>query len=166
MAEGGGLLNRYRTKSSIGGSNPPLSASSLGKPGKQSFLTENPEKNAGICWMFRPDDDWTEYLFQPPLLLSIIRTAVCRDHARRTWLQKPQNDYGFGDMREPFVRHPARRLLVLAQTQKQLQAILRVAIVYCFEGHEGRAERMSVTAHRLRLYGARKLGPYVFAFKA
>ena len=26
MAEGGGLLNRYRTKSSIGGSNPPLSA--------------------------------------------------------------------------------------------------------------------------------------------
>jgi hypothetical protein len=25
-AEGGGLLNRYRTKSSIGGSNPPLSA--------------------------------------------------------------------------------------------------------------------------------------------
>ncbi len=27
MAEGGGLLNRYRTKSSIGGSNPPLSAS-------------------------------------------------------------------------------------------------------------------------------------------
>ncbi len=28
MAEGGGLLNRYRVKSSIGGSNPPLSASS------------------------------------------------------------------------------------------------------------------------------------------
>ena len=27
MAEGGGLLNRYRVKSSIGGSNPPLSAS-------------------------------------------------------------------------------------------------------------------------------------------
>jgi hypothetical protein len=26
VAEGGGLLNRYRTKSSIGGSNPPLSA--------------------------------------------------------------------------------------------------------------------------------------------
>ena len=26
MAEGGGLLNRYRVKSSIGGSNPPLSA--------------------------------------------------------------------------------------------------------------------------------------------
>ncbi len=26
MAEGGGLLNRYRIKSSIGGSNPPLSA--------------------------------------------------------------------------------------------------------------------------------------------
>src|ERR1035437_6014359 len=26
-AEGGGLLNRYRVKSSIGGSNPPLSAS-------------------------------------------------------------------------------------------------------------------------------------------
>jgi hypothetical protein len=25
-AEGGGLLNRYRVKSSIGGSNPPLSA--------------------------------------------------------------------------------------------------------------------------------------------
>jgi hypothetical protein len=27
VAEGGGLLNRYRIKSSIGGSNPPLSAS-------------------------------------------------------------------------------------------------------------------------------------------
>ncbi len=27
MAEGGGLLNRCRTKSSTGGSNPPLSAS-------------------------------------------------------------------------------------------------------------------------------------------
>ncbi len=26
VAEGGGLLNRYRVKSSIGGSNPPLSA--------------------------------------------------------------------------------------------------------------------------------------------
>ncbi len=31
MAEGGGLLNRYRTKSSIGGSNPPLSATPLPK---------------------------------------------------------------------------------------------------------------------------------------
>ena len=29
MAEGGGLLNRYRAKSPIGGSNPPLSASFL-----------------------------------------------------------------------------------------------------------------------------------------
>jgi hypothetical protein len=29
VAEGGGLLNRYRVKSSIGGSNPPLSASLL-----------------------------------------------------------------------------------------------------------------------------------------
>ena len=29
MAEGGGLLNRYRVKSSIGGSNPPLSAIAL-----------------------------------------------------------------------------------------------------------------------------------------
>ena len=28
MAEGGGLLNRYTVKSRIGGSNPPLSASS------------------------------------------------------------------------------------------------------------------------------------------
>ena len=28
-AEGGGLLNRYRVKSSIGGSNPPLSAISF-----------------------------------------------------------------------------------------------------------------------------------------
>ena len=28
-AEGGGLLNRYRVKSSIGGSNPPLSARNL-----------------------------------------------------------------------------------------------------------------------------------------
>ncbi len=28
MAEGGGLLNRYTVKSCIGGSNPPLSASS------------------------------------------------------------------------------------------------------------------------------------------
>jgi hypothetical protein len=26
VAEGGGLLNRYRVKNSIGGSNPPLSA--------------------------------------------------------------------------------------------------------------------------------------------
>ena len=31
MAEGGGLLNRYRVKSSIGGSNPPLSATLQGK---------------------------------------------------------------------------------------------------------------------------------------
>ena len=31
MAEGGGLLNRYRVKSSIGGSNPPLSARNLPK---------------------------------------------------------------------------------------------------------------------------------------
>ena len=30
VAEGGGLLNRYRVKSSIGGSNPPLSASIFG----------------------------------------------------------------------------------------------------------------------------------------
>jgi hypothetical protein len=30
-AEGGGLLNRYRTKSSIGGSNPPLSAITICK---------------------------------------------------------------------------------------------------------------------------------------
>ena len=29
VAEGGGLLNRYRVKSSIGGSNPPLSATSI-----------------------------------------------------------------------------------------------------------------------------------------
>jgi hypothetical protein len=29
VAEGGGLLNRYRVKSSIGGSNPPLSAINL-----------------------------------------------------------------------------------------------------------------------------------------
>ena len=29
VAEGGGLLNRYRVKSSIGGSNPPLSAIAL-----------------------------------------------------------------------------------------------------------------------------------------
>ena len=29
MAEGGGLLNRYRVKNSIGGSNPPLSATNL-----------------------------------------------------------------------------------------------------------------------------------------
>jgi hypothetical protein len=29
VAEGGGLLNRYRAKSSIGGSNPPLSASTF-----------------------------------------------------------------------------------------------------------------------------------------
>jgi hypothetical protein len=29
VAEGGGLLNRYRVKSSIGGSNPPLSARNL-----------------------------------------------------------------------------------------------------------------------------------------
>jgi hypothetical protein len=31
VAEGGGLLNRYRIKSSIGGSNPPLSATSSSK---------------------------------------------------------------------------------------------------------------------------------------
>ena len=31
VAEGGGLLNRYRVKSSIGGSNPPLSASVTSK---------------------------------------------------------------------------------------------------------------------------------------
>jgi hypothetical protein len=36
VAEGGGLLNRYRVKSSIGGSNPPLSASS-------GFLRANSE---------------------------------------------------------------------------------------------------------------------------
>ncbi len=29
VAEGGGLLNRYRVKNSIGGSNPPLSATEL-----------------------------------------------------------------------------------------------------------------------------------------
>ena len=38
MAEGGGLLNRYRTKSSIGGSNPPLSASFLWNPLKTCKL--------------------------------------------------------------------------------------------------------------------------------
>ncbi len=32
VAEGGGLLNRYRIKSSIGGSNPPLSAITFNKP--------------------------------------------------------------------------------------------------------------------------------------
>ena len=31
VAEGGGLLNRYRVKSSIGGSNPPLSATDLSR---------------------------------------------------------------------------------------------------------------------------------------
>ena len=36
MAEGGGLLNRYRVKSSIGGSNPPLSAIHI-----QPICTEN-----------------------------------------------------------------------------------------------------------------------------
>ena len=38
MAEGGGLLNRYRTKSSIGGSNPPLSASFFWNPLKTCKL--------------------------------------------------------------------------------------------------------------------------------
>src|SRR2546428_13352312 len=32
VAEGGGLLNRYTVKSRIGGSNPPLSASSIKPP--------------------------------------------------------------------------------------------------------------------------------------
>jgi hypothetical protein len=32
VAEGGGLLNRYRVKSSIGGSNPPLSAMNRPNP--------------------------------------------------------------------------------------------------------------------------------------
>jgi hypothetical protein len=32
VAEGGGLLNRCRTKSSTGGSNPPLSAIPFSKP--------------------------------------------------------------------------------------------------------------------------------------
>ena len=47
MAEGGGLLNRYRIKSSIGGSNPPLSASS-----SQQLSTirdvNNPQQPLGI----------------------------------------------------------------------------------------------------------------------
>jgi hypothetical protein len=33
VAEGGGLLNRYTVKSCIGGSNPPLSASTFGMKG-------------------------------------------------------------------------------------------------------------------------------------
>ena len=40
MAEGGGLLNRYRVKSSIGGSNPPLSAIDLSK-----VIQQSPNKN-------------------------------------------------------------------------------------------------------------------------
>ena len=38
MAEGGGLLNRYRVKSSIGGSNPPLSASTINYASILSFF--------------------------------------------------------------------------------------------------------------------------------
>ena len=40
MAEGGGLLNRYRVKSSIGGSNPPLSAINLENPYISIYLRE------------------------------------------------------------------------------------------------------------------------------
>ena len=42
VAEGGGLLNRYRVKSSIGGSNPPLSASESVSPRLGAFLPRNP----------------------------------------------------------------------------------------------------------------------------
>ncbi len=38
VAEGGGLLNRYRVKSSIGGSNPPLSASESFSPNFGTFF--------------------------------------------------------------------------------------------------------------------------------
>jgi hypothetical protein len=44
VAEGGGLLNRYRVKSSIGGSNPPLSARIKDLSWISSFL---PTLNSG-----------------------------------------------------------------------------------------------------------------------
>src|ERR1700743_1827575 len=48
VAERGGLLNRYRVKSSIGGSNPPLSAS---KTLLTSANQKNPQ-NFGIILQF------------------------------------------------------------------------------------------------------------------
>ena len=54
MAEGGGLLNRCRTKSSTGGSNPPLSAT-LFQDRFEAPLILQPQRpeNAGLCAMER-----------------------------------------------------------------------------------------------------------------
>src|SRR2546423_242704 len=46
VAEGGGLLNRYRVKSSIGGSNPPLSARLI------SNFRKSPERTAHVDHLF------------------------------------------------------------------------------------------------------------------
>jgi integrase/recombinase XerD len=48
VAEGGGLLNRYRTKSSIGGSNPPLSAIAFHETRANQWNRAIPASLAGI----------------------------------------------------------------------------------------------------------------------
>ena len=66
MAEGGGLLNRYRVKSSIGGSNPPLSATPLDRSlrfpqGQQihEFLTNPRGYTAAGCAEVQPSGELT-----------------------------------------------------------------------------------------------------------
>ena len=54
MAEGGGLLNRYTVKSCIGGSNPPLSASSL----KLIHLAPSTERRLWALFHF-PEHKWS-----------------------------------------------------------------------------------------------------------
>jgi len=56
VAEGGGLLNRYRVKSSIGGSNPPLSAIETSDNIRQgSMLNVKTPANAGVFLFWLSD---------------------------------------------------------------------------------------------------------------
>ena len=49
-AEGGGLLNRYRAKSSIEGSNPSLSARQSPSPIRSAQIIQMSRLMRRICW--------------------------------------------------------------------------------------------------------------------
>ena len=68
MAEGGGLLNRYRVKSSIGGSNPPLSA--ISRLESEIFKTYGVTSTVGV--------------------IKLPHKQACMGHPATTWFCVPR----------------------------------------------------------------------------
>ncbi len=99
VAEGGGLLNRYRTKSSIGGSNPPLSARPYldpATPGEIPSKTINSSTGTSQQGFCSPSPGSSTLLSMAAQLFgerSREGTTLCDAHRRRepprSWLPAP-----------------------------------------------------------------------------